>query len=88
MELTTVLQNTGPATSPEWDDAGEREVVEDNVAESELEGENIAIGEEVERDLEEENEATRNRNEQPEPDETKEVKDCYPRRNRRPPDYY
>ena len=63
VELPAVLQDTGPATSPVRDDAGEREVVEDNVVESELEGENVAIGEVVERDLEEENEATRDRNE-------------------------
>ena len=83
-ELTAVLQDTGLATSPGREDEGEHEVLED--------GDKEAIEEEVERDLEGENEATEDRNELPEPAETEqtsdEVKHRYPRRNRRPPDYY
>ena len=90
-ELTAVLQDTGLATSTGREDEGEHEVLEDVVG-REMDGDKEAIEEEVERDLEGENEATGDRNELPEPAETEhtsdEVKHRYPRRNRRPPDYY
>ena len=92
IELPAVLQDTGPAMSPAREDAGEHEVVEDDVVERETIGDNEAIEEEVERDVEGENEATGDRNELPEQAETEhaseEVKHHYARRNRRPPDYY
>ena len=95
VELPAVLQDTGPATSPVREDAGECEVVEDDVVEREMDGDNKAIEMEFERDLEGENEATGDRHELPEPTEpagtehaSVEAKHRYPRRNRRPPDYF
>ena len=90
-ELTAVLQDTGLATPPGREDEGENEGLEDVVG-REMDGDKEAIEEEVERDLGGENEATGDRNDLPEPAETDhtldEVIHLYPRRTRRPPDYY